>query len=82
MQPLLCQKRLREVLGYIGEAKSCEGGIQHLCCAVEGELPLDSHFQFAVAFLEFPSIDAAVGRKAKVDAVVGDQLSDESGVWR
>lgn len=55
--------------GHVGEAATGERGIQQLCGAVEGQLPLHADPELAAALLEFPGVQAAMGRQAQIDAV-------------
>ena len=59
---------------HIGQSRSGQRRIEHLSRGVEGELTLDAHSQLAAAFLEFPSVHAAMRRQTQVDAVVPDEL--------
>ena len=65
---------LCQTLRDIGEAEPSERRIEHLSRRVEDELAVDLHLELALAFFELPSVQPSMGRKAEVDAVVGDQL--------
>ena len=55
--------------GEICQTKPGEGRLVNQGRGVERKLPFDAHAQIATILLEFPGIKA-VGRQAKVDAVV------------
>ena len=63
LEPSLSHMRLRELLRHIGQDKSGQRRIEHLCSAVEDELPINSHLQFAAAFFEFPGVQPAMSRQ-------------------
>ena len=66
--------RLRHIFRHIGEAKAGGRGVQHLEGAVESELALDVHAQFAAFLLEFPGIKPAMRRKSQIDAAMPNEF--------
>src|SRR5205807_8948205 len=65
---------LGQVLRHIGEAKPSERGIENLKDAVECELTLHPHSQFAAVPLELPCVQPAIGWQTQIDAIVSDQV--------
>src|SRR5258705_5159646 len=74
LQSFLRDIRLSQVLGNIGQSQSSERRVEHLKCAVEGDLPFDPYFQFATSFFKLPGIEAAVRLQAQIDAIMADQV--------
>ena len=62
------------VLRHVGEAEPGQRRLEPQRHVVEHELPLDTHLQLALRLLELPGVQAAIGRQAHVDAIVGGQV--------
>ncbi len=70
----LGEMRLCQILRHIGQAESGKRRSEHLESAVEDELALDAHLEFAITFFELPGVQAAVCGQTQIDAVVTDQV--------
>ena len=73
-QPPIGQLCSHLVFRQIGEPESGHHGVHPERHGVEHQLPFDPHLQSAPAFLEFPGVDAAIGRQANIDAFMRRQL--------
>ena len=60
--------RVDLILGQICKPEPSQGRVQSQREVVEHELTFDADLQLTPALLEFPSVEAAIGRQAKVDA--------------
>lgn len=63
--------RLHLILRQVGQSKPCERGVQAQSNVIEDKLSLDMHLDLAAVLREFPGIEAAVRRQAKINAFVG-----------
>ena len=66
--------RPRQLLRQISQAESCQRRIEHLGSAIEDELAIDSHLQFAAASFELPRIQPSISCQAQIDALVIGQI--------
>ena len=60
-QPPVGEVRLHLILGQVGQAEAGQRRVEHQGDAVEHELPLDPHPEFAPALLELPGIERRHG---------------------